>query len=311
MDTTKKQFYLNKFKSCVVDSRQTYNFLNEIKGEQKNANSVPYLDVLQPDDNEPSQIDIAEAFNDHFTSAAKDVIRNLPPSEEIKISRVEKSMYLFPATVQEILEIIQILENKFSSGDDYISNLIINTANTIIAPYLNCLINRFMNQGVFPDKLKNAKVIPLFKEGSDVNNYRPISLLTNWSKIFERVIYNRMYHFMDSFFLLYNRQFGFVAIHGTIDDLVDLIENVRSRSCKKVIGFFLDLKKAFDTLDHSILLSKLERLAFRGNWLAWLISYLSDRHQRVEVNGVSSQWRKIEHGVQQGSILASSISDLY
>ena len=83
LETTKKQFYLNKFKSCVGDSRQTYKLLNEIKGEQKNANSVPYLDVLQADDNEPSQIDIAEAFNDHFTNTAKNVIRNLPPSKEI------------------------------------------------------------------------------------------------------------------------------------------------------------------------------------------------------------------------------------
>ena len=113
-------------------------------------------------------------------------------------------MYLFPTTEQEILEIIQNLENKSSSGDDYISNLIVKSANTVIAPYLTCLINKSMDQGVFPDKLKKAKVIPLFKEGSktDVNNYRPISLLTIWSKIFERVIYNRTYHFLEHFSFL-------------------------------------------------------------------------------------------------------------
>ena len=153
LETTKKQFYLNKFKSCVGDSRQTYKLLNEIKAEQKNASSVPYLDVLQVDNNEPSQMDIAEAFNDHFTSVAKDIIRTLPPSEEIKISRVDKSMFLFPANEQEILEIIQNLENKSSSGDDYISNLIIKSASTIIASYLTGLVNKSMNQGVFPDKL--------------------------------------------------------------------------------------------------------------------------------------------------------------
>ena len=189
LETTKKQFYFNKFKSCVGDSRQTYKLLNEIKGKQKNTHNVPCLDVIKADDNEPSDIDIAEAFNDHFTSIVEKIIQNLPPSEEIKISRVEKSMYLFAATEQEVLEIIENLENKCSSGDDYVSNLIIKSAGTIITPYLTCLINKSMNQGVFPDKLKKAKVIPLFKEGSksDVNNYRLISLLTIWSKIFERV----------------------------------------------------------------------------------------------------------------------------
>ena len=98
-----------------------------------------------------------------------------------------------------------------------------------------------------------------------------------------------MYQFVERFSLLYNKQFGFRSKHNTVDALVDLTENVRSRSCKKVIGFFLDLKKAFDTLDYPILLSKPERIGFRGNCLAWLISFLSDRHQRVEVNGVSSQ----------------------
>ena len=154
-------------------------------------------------------------------------------------------MYLVPATEQDILD-IQNLENKSSSGDDYISNLIIKTASTIIAPYLTYLINKSMNQGVFPDKLKKAKVIPLFKEGSktDVNNYRPISLLTIWSKIFERVIYNRMYHFMERFSLLYNKQFGFRAKHSTIDALVDLTENIRSRSCKKCNRLLLRSKES-------------------------------------------------------------------
>ena len=103
LETTKKQFYFNKFKSCVGDSRQTYKLLNEIKGKQKNTHNVPCLDVIKADDNEPSDIDIAEAFNDHFTSIVEKIIQNLPPSEEIKISRVEKSMYLFAATEQEVL----------------------------------------------------------------------------------------------------------------------------------------------------------------------------------------------------------------
>ena len=173
------------------------------------------------------------------------------------MDEVNHSMYLKPLTVNEVREIIDNLDNKFSSGDDDISNVIVKLSSNVTIPYLTQIINKSFEEGIFPDDLKKTKVIPLHKDGSklDENNYRPISLLIVWSKIIERALFIRMYAYMEYHNLLFNRQFGFRTKHSTIDALVELVEKIRL-NCQnvKAISFFLDLKKAFDTIEHDILL---------------------------------------------------------
>ena len=162
------------------------------------------------------------------------------------------------------------------------------------------------NSGIFPKNLKLAKILPLHKaeSRSDMNNYRPIALLSSISKVFEKLMHSRIYIYLEKFDLLYDRQFGFREKYATIDALAELTERIRLGNDKIInCSLFIDLKKPFDTLDHKILLSKMEKYGIRGNCYHWFQSYLSERHQCVHINDYTSDWLPIKTGIPQGSVL--------
>ena len=164
-------------------------------------------------------------------------------------------MYLYKTTAREVGEILTNLDMS-SSGVDDINNILIKLSSDVINPYLVFLINSSFDKGNFPKELARARVLPLHKEGSklDQNNYRPIYLVV-FSKIFERAIYNRVYQYFEKFSLFYKKQFGFRSKHSTTDALVELTETVRVRQQHStIVSFFLDLKKAFVTINHTFLL---------------------------------------------------------
>ena len=161
--------------------------------------------------------------------------------------------------------------------------------------------------GIVPSQLKIAKVVPIFKTGKSesMDNYRPISLLSGFSKIVEKIVSNRLTSFLDTNNLITSCQYGFHKKHSTIHPLVHFLNHVSSSLDKKnhTIAIFCDLRKAFDTVNHTILLSKLKKLGVRGVELQWFSDYLSNRKQLVHVNGSSSSLLDILIGVPQGSIL--------
>ena len=171
-----------------------------------------------------------------------------------------------------------------------------------------------LTEGVFPDSLKVANVIPLYKSDdlTYLNNYKPVSLLYMLSKVFEKIMYDRLLNLVNKYDLLYAHQYGFRKNRSTYMALLSLVDNLtHALDGEYVVGVYLDFSKAFDTVDHMILLQKLYHCGVRGCAHDWFTSYLSNRSQFVTYNGVKSDLKNIQCGVPQGSILGPLLFLLY
>ena len=229
------------------------------------------------------------------------------------------TLFLTPVSEQEIFNIIMNLPNKYSSGLDEIPVCVLKyVAESICCPLAN-IINECFLTGTFPSELKKAKLIPIHKKGDAHNpgNFRPVSLLSSVSKVFERAIYNRLMSFIEQQNILSPNQYGFrpkrsteLAIFNTIKFIMEKIDHN-----EKVAGLYFDLSKAFDTIDHSLLINKLEAYGIRGMSAKLIHSYLMERRQVVCVmeNGKQnfSEPVEIQQGVPQGSILGPLLFLLY
>ncbi len=176
-------------------------------------------------------------------------------------------------------------------------------------------MNLSVQNGVFPSKLKHAKVIPVYKDDNetDPGNYRPISKLSNFSKIFEKLMCKRLKYFFDKNQILYDKQYGFRDQHSTQYAIADIVNNIQNNMEKRLFscGIFLDLKKAFDTVDHSILIGKLEHYGVRGIINNWFKSYLTDRIQTIQNDENISMKETNRYGVPQGSVLGPLLFLIY
>ena len=204
--------------------------------------------------------------------------------------------------------------NKAPSFHDVHVNIIKSVYNYIKIP-LKRIFENSIKTGIFPEKMKIAKITPIFKSGQEelLTNYRPISVLPCFSKILERIMYNRLYTYLMENNLLFEKQFGFRSGHSTEHALVELIDKIHdafNNNCH-TLGIFIDLSKAFDTVDHEILLKKLHLYGVRGNSLKWFDSYLSNRKQYIEYGKISTDLLGIKCGVPQGSILGPLLFIIY
>ena len=316
---SKRSHFNNKFHDARNNPRNTWNTINEIlhKGRKKSSYPAAFKHGDQEIDNDT---DIANTFNTFFVnlgpSLAKEINYKGSHNDFMHSDIYSHSIFTYPVYKEELIKVAtSCLKPNKAAGYDEFKPGIIRHIIPFIAKPLTHICNLSFNTGIFPNNLKIAKVIPSFKEGEkdQYKNYRPISLLSCFSKIVERLMFNRVFNFLGKYDILCNPQYGFRPGHSTELALADAIDKLYCSldNKKTCIGVFLDLSKAFDTIDHTILLSKLHHYGIRGTTLNWMDSYISNRFQYTSYKNTHSRLAQTQCGVPQGSILGPLLFILY
>ena len=312
----KKNHYANRFSATKNNIKSTWREINNILGKKKKDDFPDNFLNGQQSISNPS--DIADTFNLYFSSIGSSLASKIPSTDvhftDYLHDRNTSSLFLTPTNSFEISQVVQDLNNA-SCGFDGIHSTVVKSCIPFISHLLAHIFNLSFLTGFVPSNLKIAKVTPVFKTGDrrDFSNYRPISVLPCFSKILEKLIYKRLFNFLSNFHILYDQQFGFRSKHSTDMALIQLVDNLSNSLSEKLhsVGVFIDLSKAFDTIDHTILLSKLEHYGVRGIAHQWFANYLSNRKQYTTVKNCDCSPLTVHYGVPQGSILGPLLFLLY
>lgn len=325
-DLKKFKFYRNQLTKELRNARTRY-YYNSFKSPNgrvdeiwKKVNSVlqdnrahDYVETLRVNGKGLKGTDLANAFNDHFVNLAT-LTHDSDACKYIK-NRNMNSIFLDPVTEFEVSNVFINLKNTKSRDIDDIQIKPVKYVVPLVARYLTHIFNLCISAGVFPKRMQIAKVCVLHKKGdkNDINNYRPVSILPVFSKGLEKVIYARLVNFFDKHSLITKSQFGFRKHRSTelalLEEKEFILRSLEDR--KLVLAVYVDFTKAFDYLNHKLLLLKLESYGVRGQALLLLQSYLESRKQYVCYNNFSSVIKPIVVGVPQGSILGPFLFNVY
>ena len=227
---------------------------------------------------------IADAFNDYFVNIGSNIANQLPTTdtsfESFLNDRCPNYFFITPIIQEEIVDIINKIPCGKAPGWDGVSSIILNKTKYYFAKPLALIFNKSITSGIFPDGLKVGKVVTIYEKGSknEIRNYRPITVLSVFSKVFEKLIFNRLISFVDNNGVLSDSQFGFRKNRSTE------MAKVQKYLVQQRIRNILDLSKAFDTANHDILIRKLDQYGIRGIALDWFKIYLCNRKQFVCYN---------------------------
>lgn len=307
----KKSYYQSCFNKYKDDVKKTWTTIKDIINKKHGNHEAPAKLLVDNNYIENTE-QIANEFNAYFTTIGPKLASEIRTHPTLTYKRylaepVNKS-FNFKSIDQKVVKaIIDKLKPKTSCGHDNISNKILKyVKNELIIP-LTILINQSLSTGVFPNMLKLAKVIPLYKSNEDylLNNYRPISLLSTFSKIYERVIHDQLHEYFTMNNLYFQSQYGYRENHSTELAALELVDKIITEMDRNEIplNIYLDMSKAFDTIDHTILLYKMKHYGIKESAYKLIENYLTGRKQYVEIDNLKSNYLPLSTGVPQGSIL--------
>ena len=313
---SKRQYYSTVFESCRGDLRRTWRSINNVLKGRTNNHKISLLDDNDNEVEDPKHV--ADMFCSYFSSVASDLEKDIPAPITSPMDYMgpiaNSSFYIKPSSATEVNKLILSIPNKGS----HINNIPV-FIYKIIASHISLVISDMFNYsvslGIFPLKFKLSRITPLFKSSEKyfLKNYRPISVVPFLSKLFEKLMSSRMNLFIKEKNLISVNQFGFRANRSTADAALEFVNETVDAVDNKgySIAVFLDLKKAFDTVNHTILLNKMERMGFRGMVLEWFRSYLSGRRISVYANGTLSDERNVNIGLPQGAVCSPLLFLMY
>ena len=319
---SQKNYYKNLISKSSNNSKNLWKTINNLTNRNRKETFIEK--IKDADGNIYQEKDrISNILNDYFVSMVEDLMRGRVQECEVgkdtvrlgTVRRVQKSFFLKPITSNFIENFINKMKIRKSNRTNAPKTIFLKASSTIISPILAEIFNQFLEQGIYPQELKLAEIIPIYKSGTklDPKHWRPINLLSPFTKIYENYLYNELLNFLNKNNVLYNLQYGFregssteLAVTQIVDEISKTLDN-NSINCT----VFLDLAKAFNTVNHEILLKKLEWYGIRGVVLNLLRSYLSQRQQYTKANGYESNTQTINSGIPQGSTLGPLLFLIY